>query len=227
MSDELNQENEVDPRLDLYERSPALPERFSLPEEYEELRKIEEGEVVVPLQRLHQNARVPERKTAGAAAADVYAVKDTVLKPGVTTLVDLGFKVAIPEGYELILVPRSGLSCEGVVVRNSPGTIDSDYRGEVKAILKYEPENLCQVVSKAYKILSDFAKNLVSQATFDTARSRLLDAVKNDPLPSYTIKAGDRVGQLKLCKVIPHAYQEVDALDDTERGDGGFGSTGR
>lgn len=219
-----DEEQGADPRLELYDRSPPLsplPEFERVPVE------IEEDEVVVPLERLHPNAKLPEKKTAGAAAADVYAVKDTELKPGVTTLVDLGFKVAIPEGYEIILVPRSGLSCKGVVVRNSPGTIDSDYRGEMKAILQYQPENLCQAVTKLYKVVHEFGKNLVSQAAFDTARSRLMDHVKNDPFESYTIKAGDRVGQLKLCKVIPHRYQEVDELDETERGDGGFGSTGR
>jgi dUTP pyrophosphatase len=243
----MSDDKKADPRLDLYDRSPPLPEgldderpfgtaigdqgfpaeeaKIEIPAE--ELKKALEEEVVVKLERLHPNARVPERKTAGAAAADVYAVKDTELKPGETTPVGLGIKVAIPEGYELVLVPRSGLSCKGVVVRNSPGTIDSDYRGEVMVILKHEPENLCQAVSKAYKILFEFAKNLVTTAAFDTARSRLMDHVKNDPLQPYTIKAGDRIGQLKLHKVIPHSYQEVDSLDETERGDGGLGSTGR
>jgi dUTP pyrophosphatase len=241
----MSEDRKPDPRLDLYDDRPpgyaigdecfpvpqaANPDgtdtvQVEIPEET--FKNILDQEVIIKFERLHANARAPERKTTGAAAADVYAVKDTELKPGVTTPVGLGIKVAIPDGYELVLVPRSGLSCKGVVVRNSPGTIDSDYRGEVMVILKHEPENLCLAVSKAYKILFEFAKNLVTMAAFDTARSRLMDHVKNDPMKSYTIKAGDRIGQLKLHKVIPHKYQEVDTLDNTERGDGGLGSTGR
>ena len=81
-------------------------------------------------------------------------------------------------------------------------------------ILQYQPENLCQVISKAYKILYEFAKNLVSQATFDTARSRLMDHVKNDPFKPYMIKKGDRVAQLQLKKVIDCRFIEVDTLEE-------------
>ncbi len=88
------------------------------------------------VKKLHLDAVIPVLKTAGASGADVSAVEDVDIQPGHTELIDLGFSVAIPEGYELQLRPRSGLALRhGVTVLNSPGTIDSDYRGPMKALL--------------------------------------------------------------------------------------------
>jgi dUTP pyrophosphatase len=96
-----------------------------------------------------------------------------------------GFAVEVPQGYELQVRSRSGLAKQGLFVTNSPGTIDSDYRGEICVLLS----------------------NL-------------------DPNRSYTVNRGDRIAQLVLCEVPRLSIQEVEELSSTERGEGGFGSTG-
>lgn len=128
---------------------------------------------------------LPAYATAGAAGMDVVAAEDLTIAPGARAAVATGFAMAIPQGYEVQVRPRSGLALKhGVTCLNTPGTIDSDYRGEVKVIL-----------------------------------ANLADA----PFP---IARGDRIAQL-VPAVVQHAMlDEVEALDDTARGAGGFGSTG-
>ena len=135
--------------------------------------------------RLHENAKLPYSATIGAAGKDLYAVEDVVAQPGDRVLVPLGFAMALPEGLEFQIRPRSGNAFKyGLTVLNSPGTIDSDYRGEVKVIL---------------------------HNTSDTA---------------HLVKAGDKVAQ-GVYNFVPLVDQKwVDELDDTERGEGGFGHTG-
>ena len=129
---------------------------------------------------------LPAYATAGAAGMDVVAAEPLTLAPGARAAVATGFAIAIPEGYEVQVRPRSGLALKhGVTCLNTPGTIDSDYRGEVKVILA----------------------NL-GDAPFDIAR-------------------GDRIAQLVPAAVVRASLGEVEALDDTVRGHGGFGSTGR
>ena len=132
-------------------------------------------------------AVVPEYKTSGAAGADVCAFlkEPVVLKPGKYAMISTGLAFAIPQGYEVQVRPRSGLAAKnGVTVLNTPGTIDSDYRGEVKVIL--------------------------------------INLGEND----FTINNGDRIAQLIVAPVTLGAFQPVASLDETERGKGGFGSTG-
>jgi dUTP pyrophosphatase len=130
---------------------------------------------------------LPAYATRGSAGMDLRAaVKDPiVLRPGQRYLVPTGIRIALPEGYEAQVRPRSGLAIErGITVANAPGTIDSDYRGEVKVGLI----------------------NLSDEA--------------------HTIKRGDRIAQLVVAPVMRVAWQSVPLLDGTERGAGGFGSTG-
>jgi len=129
---------------------------------------------------------LPAYATAGAAGMDVVAAEDVDLAPGARHAVATGFAVAIPDGYEIQVRPRSGLALKhGVTCLNTPGTIDSDYRGEVKVILA----------------------NLGAEA--------------------FPIRRGERIAQLVPAAVQRAAFAEVASLDDTERGSGGFGSTGR
>ncbi len=133
---------------------------------------------------------LPAYETAGSAGMDVRAAvpegEPIVLKPGERSMVPTGLSVAIPEGYEIQVRPRSGLAAKhGLTCLNTPGTIDSDYRGEIKVILI----NLGQ--------------------------------------DAFTIQRGERIAQLVLAPVTRLAWSEVDALDETSRGAGGFGSTGR
>ena len=142
----------------------------------------------IALQRLPhgEGLPLPAYATAGAAGMDVVAAEALTLQPGQRHAVATGFAIAIPEGYEVQVRPRSGLALKhGVTCLNTPGTIDSDYRGEVKVILA----------------------NLGSEP-FQVAR-------------------GERIAQLVPAPVLRATLYEADALDNTERGQGGFGSTGR
>jgi len=128
---------------------------------------------------------LPAYATDGAAGMDVLAAEDVTLAPGERWPVATGLSVAIPAGYEIQVRPRSGLALKhGISVPNTPGTIDSDYRGEVKVILINH-----------------------GQAAFDVRR-------------------GDRIAQLVLSPVVRASWLKVDELDETSRGEGGFGSTG-
>lgn len=133
---------------------------------------------------------LPHYATGGAAGMDVRAAlpedEPLVLKPGERAMVPTGFCVGIPEGYEIQVRPRSGLAAKhGVTCLNTPGTIDSDYRGEVKVILV----------------------NLGGEPA--------------------AIARGERIAQLVLAPVTRGRWVETDSLEETARGAGGFGSTGR
>ncbi len=141
----------------------------------------------IALQRLPHGTGLPlpAYATHGAAGMDVVAAEDLVLAPGARHAVATGFAMAIPEGFEVQVRPRSGLALRhGITCLNTPGTIDSDYRGEVKVIL-----------------------------------ANLGDA----PFP---IARGDRIAQLVPAPVQRATLDEVESLDETVRGAGGFGSTG-
>ena len=130
---------------------------------------------------------LPSYQSAHAAAMDLHAAVDApvVIEAGRISLVGCGFAMALPDGYEAQVRPRSGLASKlGLTVINSPGTIDADYRGEVKVALV----NLGQA--------------------------------------AVTIERGMRIAQLVVAPVSRVAWKTVDALPDTARGGGGFGSTG-
>jgi len=129
---------------------------------------------------------LPAYATEGAAGMDVVAAEDAALMPGQRAAIATGFALAIPNGYEVQVRPRSGLALKhGVTCLNTPGTIDSDYRGEVKVILA----------------------NLGNE--------------------SFSVRRGERIAQLVPAPVLRAHLAEVEVLDDTVRGAGGFGSTGR
>jgi len=128
----------------------------------------------------------PAYATTGAAGLDIVSAEDIVLRPGDRHAVSTGFAIAIPPGYEVQVRPRSGLALKfGVTCLNTPGTIDADYRGEVKVILA----------------------NLGAEP--------------------FEVKRGERIAQLVPAEVAAARFIEVESLDDTQRGAGGFGSTGR
>jgi dUTP pyrophosphatase len=143
--------------------------------------------VPVPVKRLpnFEGLELPAYATEGAAGMDVLSAEDVTLAPGARHAVATGLAMAIPHGYEIQVRPRSGLALKhGVTVANAPGTIDSDYRGELKVILI------------------------------------------NNGDTAFEIRRGDRVAQLVLAPVTQATWLPVDELDDTARGEGGFGSTG-
>ena len=130
---------------------------------------------------------LPSPAPPGSAGSDLCAAVDSelVIAPGERRLVPTGFAIAVPDGYEAQVRPRSGLALRhGIVLPNSPGTIDSDYRGEVKVI------------------------------------------VMNAGAEPFVVKRGDRIAQLVIAPVAKAQWEVVEALDDTERGSGGFGHPG-
>jgi len=98
--------------------------------------KIEYSDIIVKFKRLHDRAVLPAVKTEGASGADLHAIEESKIQVGQIGLVPLGFAVEFPRGLEMQIRPRSGLASKnGVTVLNTPGTVDSDYRGEIKVIL--------------------------------------------------------------------------------------------
>jgi len=131
---------------------------------------------------------LPSYATEGSSGMDIYAAveNNVTLKKGKTVLIPTGFYIEVPRGYEAQVRPRSGLALKyGITVLNTPGTIDSDYRGEVKIIL------------------SNFGNE------------------------DFIIRRGDRIAQLVIAPVAKVVWDEVETLESTERGAGGFGHTGQ
>ena len=142
--------------------------------------------VSLPIKRIDPEVELPSYAYAGDAGLDLRASEDATLAPLERRLVSTGLAVAIPEGYAGFVQPRSGLALrEGLSMANTPGLVDSHYRGELK---------VC--------------------------------AVNLDPERSIRIKRGDRIAQLVIQRVPAVTLVEVDELDETDRGAGGFGSSG-
>ena len=130
---------------------------------------------------------LPNYESVHAAGMDIRAaVKEPItLKPGERTLIPTGLQMALPKGYEAQIRPRSGLAIRnGITMLNAPGTIDADYRGEVKVIAINHGEE------------------------------------------DFVVEHGDRIAQMVIAPVTQLPLLEVDELDETDRGEGGFGSTG-
>lgn len=151
----------------------------------------------IGFKKIHPDAVIPKYAHEGDVGMDVYSVEDVVLNLHEPTIVKTGLIADIPTGYEIQVRPRSGLAVKGVTVWNSPGTIDSGYRGEIGVIL---------IACKGNGVL-DFPMMI--------------------PLArSFKINKGDRIAQLVVAPVTKCEPVEVKDVSDTERGDGGFGSTG-
>lgn len=153
-----------------------------------DIKIIEIDRAKVKVVKLSTEVALPKYETTGSAGMDVRASisEPLVLGPLERKLIPLGIKIEIPEGYEIQVRPRSGLALKhGIGMVNSIGTIDSDYRGEIGAILI----------------------NLSKEP--------------------YTIHPGERIGQIVLNKISKIEWEVVDTLEETERGTGGFGHTGK
>ena len=139
------------------------------------------------IKRLSKEVTLPKYETDGSSGLDLAAFidKKVEIKPRTSVIIPTGLAVAIPKNFEIQIRPRSGLAAKNQIsVLNTPGTIDADYRGELKVILMN---------------LSD---------------------------KSFIVEGGLRIAQMVLCPVIKAKLREVETLEDTKRGSGGFGSTG-
>jgi dUTP pyrophosphatase len=143
--------------------------------------------VELPVAKLRDDAVLPTRAHEGDAGLDLYACEAAHLGPGERWSVGTGVAVEIPEGHAGLVLPRSGLAKKhGIALVNSPGLIDSGYRGEVRVLL-----------------------------------------LNTDPAETFRIESGDRIAQLVIAPIALAEPVEVEALSDSARGDGGFGSSGR
>ena len=138
------------------------------------------------IKKLSPLAEIPNYQTEEASGFDLHSIEDIILKPNERKLIGTGLAFEIPKGYEIQIRPRSGLAYKhGISVLNSPGTIDSDYRGEIKVLL-------------------------INHSDTD-----------------FEIKIGERIAQGVIQEVIQAKFEEVEELNETARGVGGFGSTGK
>ncbi|MDF1542445.1 MAG: dUTP diphosphatase [Anaerosomatales bacterium] len=144
------------------------------------------GPVRLPIKRVDTGLPLPAYAHEGDAGLDLFATEPITLRPFERGLVPTGIAVAIPEGYAGFVQPRSGLALRtGLSLVNTPGLIDSHYRGEIKVI-----------------------------------------AINLDPETSISLARGDKIAQLVIQPVARVQLSEVESLDETVRGEGGFGSTG-
>lgn len=148
------------------------------------------AEIKILIKRLSKNKDfvLPNYQSSGAVGVDLSASIDAkiILKPLDRSIIPCGISISLPKNIEGQVRPRSGLAAKhGITVLNTPGTIDSDYRGEIKVIL--------------------------------------INLGKDD----FTISQNDRIAQIVFSNIVKANFEEIDSLDDTERGSGGFGSTGQ
>ena len=140
------------------------------------------------IKRLSKNIPLPKYETTGSSGMDLSANigDDIEIAPGKSSIIPTGLAISIPKNFEIQIRPRSGLAAKNqITVLNTPGTIDADYRGELKVIL-------INLGNKKFKV-----------------------------------ENGLRIAQMVLCPVIKASLQEAEELEETKRGSGGFGSTGR
>ncbi len=140
--------------------------------------------MIVKVKKLNKDAKLPIKGSVGSACYDVFSIKMFMLSPMEKAKLPTGLAFELPEGWGLEVRPRSGLATRGLMILNSPGTIDSDYRGE------------------------------------------LFISCINMSHSNIRIGQGDRIAQIRLFEVLNLNFEEVEELSETERGEGGFGSTG-
>ena len=141
--------------------------------------------MILKIKKLDNSATIPEYKSSQASGMDLYSLYDSVIHPNGIQIVETGIAIELPKGYEGQVRPRSGLATKGITVMNTPGTIDNDYRGEIKVILI------------------------------------------NHANTSFFITRGDKIAQLVIAKTYKVDLEEVEELNETVRGEDGFGSTGK
>ena len=165
--------------------------------------------IQIPIEKCHDDAKIPVYANLTDAGADLYAVEDIVIAPGETVLIPTGLKVAIPRGYEIQVRPKSGRALKTKMrVANSPGTIDAGYRDEIKVII----DN----IEPPFKDINYH---------FDDEGKVIIDSILHGS--SYSISKGDKFAQLVLNEVPKMDFVEVESVSKyTGNRGGGFGSTG-
>ncbi len=177
---------------------------------------INEGgnEMNVNIKRLSPDAQIPAYAHATDAGFDLVAAEDVIIEPGWAELVPTGLAFEIPEGYEMQIRPRSGITLN-TRLRVQLGTVDSGYRGEVGVIV----DNINRYTDIEKDFLFDIRDKIVSALDY-------LGAWDHFAKGSYIIRKGDRIAQAVIKPVEQAVFTEVDTLGDSDRGACGFGSSG-
>lgn len=175
----------------------------------ERRKEAEKVKVPVLIELLNENVKMPQYANIGDSGMDVYAQDEYTILPGETKLIPLGFKMVIPQGYEIQVRPRSGNSLKTKMrVANAPGTVDASYRGELGVIV----ENIESPIKDIYYHFEDEGKVII-------------DSILHGA--DLTITKGMKIAQLVLVKVEEANLVKTSSISDyeTTRGEGGFGST--
>ena len=208
--------------------------------------------MTLKFKRLHEAAILPTRANPTDSGLDLYAIEDVVLLPGVPTLVRTGWAVELPEPreysiecletpaqyeankygspydvlpitFEAQIRPRSGLALKhGITVVNSPGTLDNSYRGEIGVILLWSGH-----APNVYGMTNQGMVGTTRWVAINGNEPPILEGEHYAGTLAYKIRKGDRIAQLVLCPVVLCEPVEAEELSETERGHGGFGSSGR
>lgn len=163
----------------------------------------------VKIKRLSEDAVIPKYAKQGDSGFDLVAVQDVIIEPGDTKKIPVGLAFEIPEGYELQIRPRSGITSK-TKLRVQFGTVDSGYRGEVSVTV----DNISPIQDEP--IFKDINGKFTNpNALYDSKYGA-----------AYVIEKGDRIAQGVIAPVIQATFEETEQLTDSERGENGFGSTG-
>jgi dUTP pyrophosphatase len=165
----------------------------------------------VKIKRLHPDAVIPKYAKPGDAGFDLVAIEDVIIEPGETKLVRTGLAFELPDGYELQIRPRSGITLK-TKLRVQLGTVDAPYRGEIGVIVD-------NIAPEQYYTNNQYFELLTTEGERIDAKYPYWEGM-------YIIRKGDRIAQAVINRVEQAEFVEVDELDETERGTGGFGSSG-
>ncbi|WEZ21224.1 dUTP diphosphatase [Bacillus subtilis] len=164
----------------------------------------------VNIKRLSPDAQTPTYAHATDAGFDLVAAADVIIEPGATACVPTGLAFEIPEGYEMQIRPRSGITLK-TKLRVQLGTVDCGYTGEVGVVV----DNIAQAPESVSRMVKDISGRLIASTNRELHRYN-----------TYIIRKGDRLAQALIKPVEQAVFTEVDALGDSDRGAGGFGSSG-
>ena len=181
-------------------------------------------QIKVYVERCKENVVLPAYANPGDAGMDVCAAEDIIIHPGECKVIPTGLKIGIPEGYEVQVRPRSGLSLHTPLrVANAPGTIDSGYRNEVGILMHNTSCPDCTSLSKRH--VPDHPTDVSLDITMEQTQWSL--DTKGNQKGTYIIQKGDRIAQLILMPILHLQWEEIDDISAIkgDRG-GGFGSTG-
>lgn len=167
----------------------------------------------VKVKKLHDDAVIPQYAHEFDSGFDLVAVKDVIIKPGESAKVPTGLAIALPIGFELQVRPRSGVSAKTKLrISNSPGTVDSGFRGEI-----------CVLVDNTIPLN---VRTLPLRKEVWLISGKAIQTTNEVSAGAYLIRKGDRIAQGVIAPVYQADFEVVDELDETERGAGGFGSSG-